>query len=126
MIRLFCVLATLTAGMAAVHAAGSVVTEDTVLVAPMGDVQGGRALHRISPNYPAGAKRAQVSGVVKIEAWVGKDGRIAGAEVLSGPKMLRKAALDAVLRWQYEPAIRNGKAIDRIARITITFLPLDE
>jgi protein TonB len=126
MIRLYCVLAALTAGVAAVHAAGPVVTEDTVLVAPIGDVEGGQALHRMVPNYPPGAMRAQVSGVVKIEAWVGKDGRIAGAEVLSGPKMLRKAAIDAVLRWQYEPAIRNGKAIDRIARITITFLPLDE
>jgi protein TonB len=112
--------------MSAVHAGNSVVTDDTVLVAPSGDVQGGKPLHRTVPNYPAGAKRAQVSGAVKIEAWVGKDGRVAGAEVLSGPTMLRKAALDAVLRWQYEPAIRNGKAIDRIARITITFLPLDE
>ena len=83
----------------------------------------GSLIHMTMPLYPAGARNADVNGTVRIEAWVGKDGKVVDAQVLSGPNLLRKAALDAVRRWQYEPTILDGKSIDRIAKIEIEFLP---
>jgi len=94
-----------------------------VVTATGGSVRGGTLLHMTMPLYPVGAQHAQVSGKVKIEAWIGKDGKVVDTCVISGPNMLRHAAQDAVKRWQYAPTILDGKAIDRIARIELEFLP---
>jgi TonB family protein len=94
-----------------------------VMDASGGQVHGGRVIRRIAPLYPVGARNAEVSGTVKVEAWIGKDGKVVDSQVLSGPVLLRKAAQSAVRRWQYEPTILDGKAIDRIAKVEVEFLP---
>lgn len=89
-----------------------------------GIARGGRLIRITMPVYPAGARHAQVSGVVWIEAWIGKDGKVVDTNVLSGPNLLRRAAQDAVKRWRYEPAVVDGAPIDRIARFELDFLPV--
>ena len=88
---------------------------------PVGIVQRGQLLRAVTPLYPPGARHAQVAGMVRVEMWVGKDGRVVGAEVLSGPPLLRRAALEAAKRWRYEPSHLDGKPIDRIVRINFDF-----
>ena len=99
------------------------IADEAPVVESGGDVHSGKLIRMTPPAYPRGAEHAQVSGLVKLEAWVGRDGKVVAAQVVSGPNMLRKAAQDAVLRWQYEPTVLNGKPVDRIAWITIDFLP---
>lgn len=63
------------------------------------------------PEYPAQAIAAGVEGQVTVRAVVGPRGNIIDAEVVSGPPMLREAALDAVARWRYRPYEQDGKPV---------------
>lgn len=52
--------------------------------------------------YPATARRAGVEGPVTLEVTIAGNGEVADARVISGAQELRKAALDAVLQWQFK------------------------
>ena len=62
-----------------------------------------------TPAYPDAASNARVEGEVTINALVGKDGNVVHATVVSGPPLLREAALKAVEQWQYRPYLVSGK-----------------
>jgi protein TonB len=79
------------------------------------------AIHRVEPVYPDLARRARISGVVRLEGVIGTDGRIRELKVLSGHPLLTKAALDAVSQWLYRPTILNGEPVEVIAPIIVTF-----
>ena len=68
-------------------------------------------LYSPAPAYPTAAAVAHVQGQVRIQAEVDRDGSVASARVVSGPPLLRDAALDAVLRWRYRPRTLAGKPI---------------
>ena len=61
------------------------------------------------PTYPAAAAASHVQGEVKVSAEVDRDGKVASVRVISGPPLLRDAALDAAQRWRYRPYISSGK-----------------
>ncbi len=61
-----------------------------------------------APAYPAEASAAKVEGEVVIEAVVGRDGTVKDARVVSGPELLREAAVNAVQHWQYRPYEVDG------------------
>lgn len=60
--------------------------------------------------------------MVTVEAIIGKDGHIVETSVLRGPYPLRRAALNAVKHWRYEPTFLNGVAIERAAEIDLRFV----
>ena len=60
-------------------------------------------------------------GEVKIDALVNEAGKVAETKALSGPMSLRLAAMDAVRRWVYQPAKRDGKAIGTHVVVTVKF-----
>ncbi len=60
------------------------------------------------PAYPAAASASHVQGEVKLSADVDRDGKVASVRVISGPPLLRAAALDAVQRWRYRPYLSSG------------------
>jgi TonB family protein len=62
-----------------------------------------------TPAYPAAASEAKVEGEVTVNALVGKEGNVLSARVVSGPPLLREAALKAVEKWQYRPYFVSGK-----------------
>ena len=62
----------------------------------------------MAPIYPSLAQKAGISGVVRLEAIIGKDGTIQKLRVLDGHPMLPKAALQAVQQWRYEPTLFHG------------------
>jgi TonB family protein len=62
-----------------------------------------------TPAYPAAARSAHIEGEVTVNALVGKDGNVLHATVVSGPPLLREAALKAVEQWQYRPYLISGK-----------------
>ena len=65
-----------------------------------------------APAYPAAASAAGVQGDVVVEAVVGRGGEVVGTRVVSGPLLLRTAALEAVQHWHYRPFEVDGKPVE--------------
>jgi len=64
----------------------------------------------ILPPYPRSARLSGAQGLVKVSAMVDERGTVTSAEVLlsSGSSLLDRAALDAVRRAAFVPALRGG------------------
>src|SRR6202453_5529870 len=73
------------------------------------------------PIYPSAAKNSNVQGDVVIRATIDKNGHVTHTEVVSGPVMLRPAALDALSRWRYEPSKLDGQPVSVQMLVTIRF-----
>jgi len=59
---------------------------------------------RIAAVYPAEARQSGVEGEVIINAVVDAAGKPTNLKIVSGPALLRPAALDSVRKWQYRPS----------------------
>jgi protein TonB len=84
-------------------------------------VVAGMAISQPKPLYPPIAKAAHVSGAVVLHAVISKTGTIEKLEAISGPEMLKGAALDAVRTWRYKPYILNGEPTEVDTTITVNF-----
>jgi protein TonB len=62
-----------------------------------------------------------ITGDVRMTAEVYEKGRVRNMEVVSGPKALRAAAIEAMKQYQYAPATKNGKGVASQVRVTIKF-----
>ncbi len=84
-------------------------------------VSAGMLLAPIRPAYPAIAKAAGVQGTVVIEATISKTGMIENLHVVSGPEMLRGAAIEAIQSARYRPYRLNGEPTEVQTTITLHF-----
>jgi len=84
-------------------------------------VSKGMLLAPIQPVYPAIARVARVQGAVVMEAVISKAGRIESLHAISGPQMLRTAALTAVEAARYRPYLLNGEPTEVQTTITVIF-----
>jgi protein TonB len=89
-------------------------------------VIGGRArearlIKQATAVYPPMALQTRVMGTVRVRATVGKDGRVKQAAAVSGPTMLRQAAVDAVRKWIYSPAMLNGELVESETQADVIF-----
>jgi protein TonB len=84
-------------------------------------VASGLLLQKRDPVYPPLAKQSNVAGTVVMEATISKTGAIQGLHVLSGPVMLRQAAMDAVGQWRYRPYMLDSQPVDVQTTINVTF-----
>jgi protein TonB len=62
-----------------------------------------------------------VSGTVRLLVTVGPDGRVKEAKVTQSIPLLDKAAVDAVMQWEYEPNVQNGVAVPMTISVSVTF-----
>jgi protein TonB len=58
---------------------------------------------------------------VVLHAIIDKNGNIKNLQAISGPEMLRSAAIDAVQRWRYKPYLLNGEPTEVDTTITVNF-----
>ncbi len=74
--------------------------------------------------YPDEARRAGIEGPVVLSITVDNEGRVVKAvKVITGPGYgLNEAARDALLRFRFKPAIKNGEAVSTEMKYTYTFL----
>jgi periplasmic protein TonB len=86
-----------------------------------GDVKEPRLISSALPVYPLGAKQAGVEGNVVVNTTIDKNGNVVGMKIVSGPALLRQAALDALGRWKYEPSRLNGQPVAVQMQVTIKF-----
>jgi protein TonB len=84
-------------------------------------VSAGMLVTQIRPVYPAIARAAHVTGSVIVEAVISKAGTIESLHVISGPEMLRAAAMDAIREARYRPYKLNGEPTEVQTTITVNF-----
>jgi TonB family protein len=68
------------------------------------DLGGASVVHRAEVEYPDAAIEKGVQGTVVLETMIDADGSVGDARVLSGPRELRRAALQSVLQWHFTRA----------------------
>jgi len=78
-------------------------------------------LSPITPIYPPIAKAAGVSGTVVVEAIISRSGGIESLSVVSGPPLLREAALNAIRTARYRPYLLNGEPTEIQTTFTVNF-----
>jgi TonB family protein len=86
-----------------------------------GEIRPPAKTKHVNPVYPEDAKQAGIEGIVIIESVIGKDGKMASANVVRSIPELDAAALDAVLQWEFEPTYVKGRAVSVRMTITINF-----
>lgn len=59
---------------------------------------------KVTPVYPELARRMNISGVVKVQVTVDRNGAIKSTKLVGGHPILATAAMDAVRKWRYEGA----------------------
>ena len=89
---------------------------------PGGNVKPPKKKKHVDPIYPRQALRARIQGTVVIEAIIGIDGKIKSAKAIRSHPMFDQAALDAIKKWEYEPATINGMPIEQTLTVTVNFV----
>jgi protein TonB len=81
----------------------------------------GNLIYRVQPQYPPLARQARVQGIVVLRAMISRDGKIENLQVVSGPPLLVKSAMDAVLQWRYRPYYLNNEPVEVETQVTVNF-----
>jgi protein TonB len=81
----------------------------------------GLLLLKTAPPYPAIARATRTEGTVVLEATISKAGAIENLRAVSGPPLLRQAAVDAVKTWRYRPYLLDGQPIDVETTVNVIF-----
>lgn len=109
------------------------VAETTALIAPNASqddkplkVDSGvtppRAILSPDPDYPKAGKDAKISGHETLSVVIGKDGQVQDIKVLKSLGQEFDAnSMDAVKKWKFEPAQKDGKPVPVEVRIEIVF-----
>lgn len=78
-----------------------------------------------APRYPPQALRHGERGTVVVRAEIGPDGVPTAVSIVSGSgsRLLDRAALDAVRRWRFHPAVADGQPTVGSVTVPIEFNP---
>jgi protein TonB len=118
------VLAETGSAVAQLAPAGTVSTAIEPAVGSAGVSTGVAYLDAPAPRYPAFSKRRGHEGVVMLSVLVGIDGRPREVRIErgSGYRELDAAAQDQVLgAWRFQPAQRDGAAVEAWVRVPVEF-----
>jgi TonB family protein len=80
-----------------------------------------KATQRINPSYPATARNVRVTGLVTVYLVVNENGAVEAVQRISGPQMLRQAAVDAAKRWKFQPTMIDGQPARVAGYISFNF-----
>lgn len=78
-----------------------------------------------APRYPQEALRRNDGGTVRVKVTVAIDGSVDRLELAesSGSRHLDRAAMEAVRRWRFQPAVRDGQPVAADVVVPIVFNP---
>ncbi|MGH7727152.1 MAG: TonB family protein [Candidatus Eiseniibacteriota bacterium] len=105
---------------------------DSLVIAPPSDELPGfgeyvyveelpEAITRVSPEYPDIARQSNMEGTVVVQALVGKDGKVKDTRVVKSVPVLDDAAVSAVKRWVFKPALSNNKPVAVWVAVPVKF-----
>jgi TonB family protein len=88
-----------------------------------GNIRIPRKLQDVRPVYPESMRAAGRQGIVRLDATISSDGSVLGTRVLSADVHpdFAIAAVDAVRQWQFSPTLLNGKPVEVVMTVTVTF-----
>ena len=86
-----------------------------------GNVQSAKLILQPAPTYPPLAKQARIQGVVRLHAFIAKDGTVEDLSVVSGHPLLVPSAIEAVRQWVYAPTYVNGSAVEVETEIDVNY-----
>ena len=82
------------------------------------------ATRKVDPAYPLELMRQNLGGTVILYAVIHADGTVGGVRVLrSVDDRLDQYASEAIAKWQFQPATKNGAPVDVEATFWIPFRP---
>ena len=88
------------------------------------DLSAPSATRKVDPAYPQELMRQNVAGTVILYAVIHTDGTVGSVRVLrSVDERLDQFASDAIAKWQFQPATKNGAPVDVEATFSIPFRP---
>lgn len=88
-----------------------------------GNLRPPRKIKDVRPIFPASMVDAGLTGVVPLEAVIGRDGTVSAVRVLSAQVHpdFAIAATDAVRQWHFTPTLLNGDAVEVVITVNVTF-----
>ena len=102
--------------------AGPTVAGDKAVLRVGGNVSPPLAIDRPPPQYTEEARKARITGVVILQTVIDETGEVQEVKVLKGqPGGLSEAAVEAVRRWRFEPALLDGEPVAVYYNLTINF-----
>jgi TonB family protein len=79
-------------------------------------------VRKVDPKYVAAAAADRVQGTVRLFGVIGKDGHVGGIALLRQlDDRLDRSAQEALAKWEFTPALRDGVAVDVDAIFEIPF-----
>jgi TonB family protein len=88
------------------------------------DLSAPRATRKVDPAYPQELMRQNVGGTVILFAVIHADGTVGSVRVLrSVDDRIDQFAAEAIAKWQFQPATKNGAPVDVEATFSIPFRP---
>jgi protein TonB len=86
-----------------------------------GGVLNGTAIALPPPMYPEPAKRMRTQGVVEVSVVLDETGKVISASAISGPTILREAAVQAALKARFSPTKLSGQPVKVSGTINYKF-----
>ncbi len=78
---------------------------------------------RPRPVYPPEAREKRLTGIVRLSAVIDETGKVTSVEPLESPDAtLTAAAVEAVGKWTYKPAMKDGKPVKVRLHVTVSFI----
>jgi protein TonB len=90
---------------------------------PVAETANMKVNRRVDPVYPAGSRRDGEQGTGMFRVLVDEKGRPTEVQVLksSGFPRLDDAAMAAIRKWAFSPAMQNSQAVRSWTRVQVTF-----
>ena len=76
-----------------------------------GGVLNGKAVHLVTPPYPAIARSAHASGAVQVQVLIDENGNVVSARAVSGHPLLQAAAVAAARASRFTPTKLSGQPV---------------
>jgi periplasmic protein TonB len=87
-----------------------------------GNVSAPVILFRVEPEYSEEARKARYQGTVVLQAIVRRDGKVDVLQLVRSLGFgLDQNAIDALKKWRFRPAMKDGKAVDVTMNFEVTF-----
>jgi protein TonB len=81
-----------------------------------------RAIHTVDPKYSTDALRAAKNKVILVTVTVPPDGIPTNVKIAKTVRPdVDKAVVDAVQKWRFEPATRDGKPVEATITVEVDF-----
>ncbi len=95
---------------------------DSTPLAP--DISQPMATRKVDPAYPIQLMRENVGGTVILYGVIHSDGHVSDVRVLQGvDNRLDRYAIEALIQWKFQPAMKNGAPVAVEATFQIPFRP---